>query len=91
MVNADVVIGEASIELVIALVPGERGAADVLGLDVLALLGAGLGIVALIGEHGGLLNLLDVTGLRQVKDLDTILTADNNPVEFLGEENAVDW
>jgi len=91
LVNTDVVVGETSIELVIGLVPCERGATNVFGLGGgLLVLGGGLGGVDLVGEHGGLLNLLDVAGRGEVEHLDTIFSSDDDPVEFLGEKHAVD-
>jgi len=67
LVNTDVVVGETSIELVVRLVPGKGCATNVFGLGFLVGFGGGrlrglllLGGVNLVGEHRGLLNLLNV-------------------------------
>jgi len=89
LVDTDEVVGETSVEFVVRLVPGEGSARNVfLSLD-LAVGTSGLDGGALVGEHGGLLDLLDVTAGGEVEDLDTLFGSDNDPVEFLGEENAV--
>jgi hypothetical protein len=90
LVDSDEVIGETGVELVVRLVPGERSARDVLGGLDLGGVSSGLESGELVGEHGGLLDLLDVLGGGEVEHLDTIFTSDDDPVEFLGEEDAVD-
>lgn len=77
-VHTDEVVGPASEEQGTVLVPGQRGAAE-------GLLG-----VSLVGLHGGLGDLLEDLGAGQVKNLDTVLGTDDQPVELLGEEHAVD-
>ena len=89
LVDSDAVIGETGVELIVGVVPGERSARNVLGGLDLATGSSGLLGGSLVREHGGLLNLLDVSGGGEVEDLDTFFSSDNDPVEFLGEEDAV--
>ena len=74
------VVGPAGVEVGSALGPGEGGAAE-------ELLGAGF--VLLHGGGGDV--VLDELLLGEVENLDASLGGDNEPVESLGEENAVDW
>jgi len=93
------VVGPSGVEFVVGLVPGERGAADVLDFLVFDGLVSVVGVnfdnlvhlLEVVLEHGGLSDFLDVLGAGEIEDLDTFFGSDNNPVEFLGEENAVDW
>jgi len=62
--------------------PGERCAAEKL------LLGATL-LVGLEGDSGDV--VLDELLLWEVENLDAGLCGDDQPVESLGEEDAVDW
>ena len=80
--DTDVVIGPAGVKVGTGLGPGEGGAAKEL-LGVLA------GLVGLHGDSGDV--VLDELLLGEVEDLDAGLGGDNQPVESLGEENAVDW
>jgi len=89
LVDSDEVIRETGVEFVVRLVPGEGSARDVLGGSDLVVGSGGLEGGALVGEHGGLLDLLDVSGGGEVEDLDAFLSSDDDPVEFLGEEDAV--
>lgn len=77
-VDTDVVVGPASEQESSVLVPGEGSAAE-------GLLG-----VSLVGLHGGLGDLLEDLGGGEVEDLDAVLGTDDEPVELLGEEHAVD-
>jgi hypothetical protein len=89
LVDSDEVIGETGVESIVSGVPGERGARNVLGsLNLGRGTGRFLGGL-LVGEHGSLLDLLDVSGGGEVEDLDTFFSSDNDPVEFLGEKDAV--
>jgi len=77
LVDTDVVVTETSVEVGSVLVPCEGGAAE-------GLLG-----VQLVGLHGGLADLLEDLGAGEVEHLDASLGSDDEPVELLGEENAV--
>jgi len=59
------------------LVPCKRGATE------------GLGGASLVRLHGGLSDVLEELGGGEVEDLDTLLSSDDEPVELLGEEDAV--
>ena len=79
LVDADMVVGPARVEVGSALGPGEGGAAE-------ELLGAGLVLL----EGGGGDVVLDELLLGEVKNLDASLGGNDQPVESLGEEDAVD-
>jgi len=72
-----VVVGPARVEVRAGLVPGERRAAQLL------LRGS------FVGKHGLLFDRLHELGGREVKDLDALLSSDDQPVELLREEDAV--
>lgn len=78
LVDTDVVVRPSSEEESAGLVPGEGSAGE-------SLLGADL-----VGLHGNLGDLLEELGGGEVEDLDASLSSDNEPVELLGEEDAVD-
>lgn len=88
LVNADVVVRETGVELVVGLVPGEGSAADVLLIGFLGLT-LGLGIVELVGLEGGLFDSEDVLLGGEVENLDSIFASNDDPVEFLGEDDTV--
>jgi len=80
LVNTDVVVGPAGVEVGSTLGPGEGSAAE-------EFLGAGLVLF-----HGGRSDIvLDELLLGQVEHFDSGLRGNNEPVESLGEEDAVDW
>ena len=79
LVDTDVVVGPAGVEVSARLGPGEGGAAE-------ELLGGGL-VLFLGGGNDVVLNELL---LREVEHLDAGLGGNNEPVETLGEENGVD-
>jgi len=79
LVDTDEVVGPSRVEVGAGLVPGEGSAAEVLlGRDF-------------IGLHGASADVLQELVAWQVENLDALLGTDDEPVEFLGEENAVDW
>jgi len=77
-VDADDVVGPARVEVEAVLGPGEGGAAELLG-------GGGL-----VGLHGGGGEVLHEALVGDVEDADALLGTDDEPVELLGEEHAVD-
>ena len=79
LVNTDVVVGPARVEVGSALGPGEGGAAEeFLGVRLVLLHGGGSDVV------------LDELLLGEVEHLDASLRGNDEPVESLGEEDAVD-
>ena len=79
LVDADVVVGPARVEVGSALGPGEGGAAEeFLGVRLVLLHGGGSDVV------------LDELLLGEVEHLDASLRGNDEPVESLGEEDAVD-
>ena len=74
------VVGPAGVKVGSGFGPGEGCAAkELLGAD----------LVGLHGDSGDV--VLDELLLGEVKNLDASLGSDDQPVESLGEENAVDW
>jgi hypothetical protein len=79
VVDANEVVGPSGEEVGASLVPGEGSAAEVLlGGDFVSLHGAGA-------------DVLQELVAWQVENLNALLGTDDEPVESLGEENAVDW
>lgn len=79
VVDTDGVVGPAREQMEISLAPAESSAAE-------SLLGTGL-----IRSSRGFLNCLNELRAWKVKNLDTLLSSDDEPVQFLGEQNTVDW
>lgn len=79
LVNTDVVVGEAGEQVSAVLVPGEGDAAE----------GLGLGGALFVGLEGVLRDVLQEHLGGQIEDLDALFSADDEPVELLGEEHAV--
>ena len=89
LVDTDVVVGPARVEESARLGPGEGEASKLLGrLLVVGALGGALELIGLLGEGGDL--LLDELLLGEVEDLDASVGGNDEPVELLGEEDAVD-
>jgi len=79
VVDADGVVGPAGVEGHGVLGPGEGGATSVLG-----------GAALLVGLHGLGRDVLDELLLGDIENADAVLSADNEPVQLLGEEDGVD-
>jgi len=80
LVDTDMVIGPAGVEVGARLGPGEGSAREELG---------GVAFVLLQGSGGDV--VLDELLLGEVKNLDAMLGGNDEPVELLGEEDGVDW
>lgn len=79
VVDTDGVVGPAGEQVEVSLAPAESSAAE-------SLLGAGL-----VRSSRDFLNSLNELGAWKVENLDALLSSDDEPVQFLGEQNTVDW
>jgi len=80
LVDTDVVVGPSGEQVSSVLVPGKGSATKRF-----------LGDSSFVVLHGEFFNLLQEGRAWEIQDPDALLGSDDEPVQLLGEEHAVDW